>query len=150
MQSPKASHTLKLSLEIDQVPCTNNNNPFDMLSSTSSSSSVMGDYNGMESCLDIEDEEEVHALKAAESGAYNKCRGKRDQRLAMIKKKKYVQLVKDIRRSVRSTNHLEIATWLADYSSAVPFFLHSCPLFVHYEIGENKGFSSSLIVGVIP
>jgi hypothetical protein len=49
----------------------------------------MGDYIGMESCLDIEDEEEVHASKAAESGAYSKYRGKRDQRLAMIKKKEF-------------------------------------------------------------
>lgn len=61
-----------------------------MLSSTSSSSSsVMGDYIGMESCLDLEENEEVHASNESEQGAYSKCRGKRDQRLAMKKKKEF-------------------------------------------------------------
>jgi hypothetical protein len=54
----------------------------------------MGDYIGMESGLDLEDNGGAHALSRAEnessSGAYDsKCRGKRDQRLAMMKRREF-------------------------------------------------------------
>ncbi|KAE8077358.1 hypothetical protein FH972_015929 [Carpinus fangiana] len=51
----------------------------------------MGDYIGMESGLDLEDNGGAHASRAEteSSGAYSKCRGKRDQRLAMMKRREF-------------------------------------------------------------
>ncbi|KAB1205447.1 hypothetical protein CJ030_MR7G010612 [Morella rubra] len=100
MQSPNASHTqqLEAALKAPILPPEEHRRPyscqsFDNMLSSSSAYSVIGDYIGMESCLDLEDNEEVYSLKGAGGDseneshkAHNRCRGKRDQRLASKKK----------------------------------------------------------------
>ncbi|KAB1205446.1 hypothetical protein CJ030_MR7G010613 [Morella rubra] len=100
MQSPNASHTQQLEAGIKApiLPPEEHRRPyscqsFDNMLSSTSAYSVIGDYIGMESCLDLEDNGEVYSLKGAGGDsenesrkAHNRCRVKRDQRLASKKK----------------------------------------------------------------
>ncbi|GMY17231.1 protein PFC0760c [Fagus crenata] len=91
MHSPKLSHTItnqELSLKALKLSPETQKPPFNNMLSSASSWSI-GDYIGMESCLDLNDE--VHSLESSgvesDSEVYiKKCRGKRDQRLAKMQK----------------------------------------------------------------